>query len=294
MPSPIGMSLDERKADLIWHMFIDPADGDYLTARWAYDNGLFHQFYWNASQSLEKLLKAALLLNNIEVGHFNHKLKVLFNAFSAIDSDGMFPKIIRLPKTTAEGSESWEGQSYSLFIDYIDRFGSADNRYGNIGTYVNGPVIHILDECCRTLRMFMRHNNLFDADLHQLNNEKLYWHEKASNPLDWMISPNFLLERLYWERYQVGQRTELRSVFSNMNLSFFPEREDDEATFGGIHTMGSPVYNHLVRLLEQNDGIQNYMSEEEKTFNKETIPQLKEWAKRSIKFSGPISRELKL
>ncbi|WP_205910241.1 hypothetical protein [Rhizobium sp. FKY42] len=109
-----------------------------------------------------------------------------------------------------------------------------------------------------------------------------------------MISPNYLLERLYWKRYQVGQSSNLRRVFSNMNLSFFLEREENEATFGGIHMMGSPVHNHLVRLLEQNDGIENHMSEEQKALNRSVIPQLRDWARRSIRFSKRIRRELRL
>ncbi|WP_137135732.1 HEPN domain-containing protein [Rhizobium sp. FKY42] len=154
--SPVEMSLDQRKADLIWHVFIDPADGNYLTARWAYENGLFHQFYWDAAQCLEKLMKAALLLNNIDVKEHDHDLTVLFGALSAIDHTGLLPRIIKLPDTTAQGRETWEGQPYSLFIEDMDRFGSADNRYGNIGTFVNGPVIHILDEVCFYLRIFLR------------------------------------------------------------------------------------------------------------------------------------------
>ena len=292
--STVDMDLDERKADLIYHMFIDPADSNYLTARWAYHNGLFHQFYWDAAQSLEKFMKAALLLKNAEVREYDHDLNKLFDALCAINHNNLFLGTIQLPKTAALGGESWEGQPYSLFIDYIDRFGSADNRYGNIGTFVNGPVIHILDECCCSLRKFIRQNNFFDDDLHRFNNEKQYWHDKVSNPLDWMISPDFLLERLYRGSYQVGQSANLRRVFSNMNLSFFPEPEEDEATFGGIHIMGSPVHHHLVRLFEQNDGIQKYMSEDQKTLNRTIIPQLKEWARRSIRFSKRIRSELKL
>lgn len=289
------MTLQERKADLIWHMFIDPADGNYLTARWAYDNGLFHQFYWDAAQSVEKYLKATLLLNDCSVReHKGHDLNELFNAFLKIDAHGVFPKTIHIPETTGMGSDAWQARPYSLFIDYIDRFGSADNRYGNIGTYVNGPVIHILDQCCHDLRKFMRHSNFFGRDLHELNNENQYFHDKVEVPLEWMISPSFLLERLYWNRYQVGQDERLRHVFFNMNLSFFINREVDESTFGGLHVVGSPVHNHFVRLLEQKDGIQNYMSKEQRVYNREIIPQLKEWANSSIRFSKRLLGELKL
>ena len=293
--SPVEMNLDERKADLIRHMFIDPADENYLTARWAYESGLFHQFYWNAAQSIEKLLKAGLLFNGHSViEHNKHNLKTLFQAFLEIDQYQHLPEVIRLPPVTAMGKENWDGVSYIVFLEYLDHYGSPENRYGNMGTFLNGPDIHLLDECCCSFRRFIRNNNFFGADLHQINNEMQFWDDQVSEPLEWMISPGFLLERLYRRRYQVGQNERLRRVFSNMNLSFFPEREDNESTFGGIHISGSPVHNHLVRLYEQKGALKNYMSEEQQAYNREVIPRLKEWVNRSIYLGKKLRKELKL
>lgn len=289
------MSLSERKLDLVWHMFIDPADGNYLAARWAYDNGLFHQFYWDAAQCVEKLLKATLLLNDCSVkDHKHHQLVELFNAFLTIDADKIFPEIIQMPETTGMGKDAWQGEPYSLFIEYLNRYGSADNRYGSIGTFVNGPVIHLLDRCCHDLRTFMRHKNFFGKDLYELNNENQYEDDTVAAPQDWMISPDFLLERLYLNRYEAGQDERLRRVFSNRNLSFFKERSADESTFGGIHMMGSPLHNHLVRLLDQNDRVQLQLSKEQKAKNREIVLQLKEWAGRTLVLNKQLQDQLNL
>ncbi len=43
--SPLEMSLEERKSILIQRCFLEMADVDYLSARWAYSNGMFHNFY---------------------------------------------------------------------------------------------------------------------------------------------------------------------------------------------------------------------------------------------------------
>lgn len=46
------MTLEERKLKLVSSIFIEPADEDYITARWAYNSGMFYHFYWSAAQSV--------------------------------------------------------------------------------------------------------------------------------------------------------------------------------------------------------------------------------------------------
>jgi hypothetical protein len=75
-----------------------------------------------------------------------------------------------------------------------------------------------------------------------------------------MINYGLLLEKLFRDEYEVGQTPELRNAFSNMNIAFFAQRRPDEKTFGGLHFMTSPMYNHLIRIhkldgSEQNENI---------------------------------------
>jgi hypothetical protein len=75
----LEMSLEERKSALIREHFLETADGDYLAARWAWDNGRFYNFCWSASQCVEKYLKAALLYDGRSSKGFGHNLNSLFN-----------------------------------------------------------------------------------------------------------------------------------------------------------------------------------------------------------------------
>ena len=74
----VDMSLEERKSALIQAHYLETADADYLTARWAWDNGLFYNFCWSAAQAVEKYLKAALLYNDRSATDFGHKLTDLY------------------------------------------------------------------------------------------------------------------------------------------------------------------------------------------------------------------------
>jgi hypothetical protein len=51
------------KQSIVEDFFISTADDNYVAARWCYLDGLNIDFFWLSVHSLEKYLKAALLLN---------------------------------------------------------------------------------------------------------------------------------------------------------------------------------------------------------------------------------------
>lgn len=57
---------------LIDKCFRDISEYDYFAARLLFKNELFHQFAWYAIQSLEKMIKAILLYNDISVKEYSH------------------------------------------------------------------------------------------------------------------------------------------------------------------------------------------------------------------------------
>ena len=149
--SSIDRPLEERKVDLIFDLYVTPADQDYVTARWAYGHGVFQSFYSLAGQAVEKYLKAALLLQDKPALGYGHKITALYSAVSAIDPLKLLPETFDLPDTTAMGRDAWQGKSTSLFMDYLENYGSPDNRYAFLGTFVNGPIVHLLDIVCHAL-----------------------------------------------------------------------------------------------------------------------------------------------
>jgi hypothetical protein len=255
---------------------------DYVTARWAFINGVFHIFYWSAAQCAEKYLKAALLYNSVPVINFGHDLTRLHSKVIALDVHEMIPREIKLPSTTGLGRAAWQGKSAALFIDYLKRYGSPDNRYGLEGTYVNGPILHALDLVIAGVRGFMRGQNFFNADLLELSIEKSSGEAKFECEAPWMLNCNLLLEKLYRQEYEVGQTPELRKAFANMNIAFFAERNREEKTFGGYHFIGSPMYNNLIRLHEICESREN----------RDIIRQLRTWAKTHIKLPDQFKNQI--
>jgi HEPN domain-containing protein len=280
--SPLEMSFEERKSVLIQSCFLETADMDYLTARWAYGNGIFHNFYWSAAQCVEKYLKAALLYNGGSVKKFGHNLNHLYAAVGKIDP-GFYATIISMPRTTGMGRDAWHGKSMALFVDYLDRYGSPNARYSLIGTFINGPVVHTLDSLCALTRRFIRRSNFLSDDLFRSSEAESSIHERIGIDCDWMVSGKLLLERLFAGKYHVGQGEALRNTFQSMNFSFFDERTDDEATFGGEHFTLAPLLNHLIRLRKLDDREENIR----------IVDELRAWADANMKLPKEVRDALR-
>jgi hypothetical protein len=91
------LKLKNQKTALVEEIFINTADEDYVMARWCFLNRLSRHFFWNAAQSLEKYLKAALLLNGFSSKGYNHNLVRLFH--KAINFAGdIIPQQLKKPK----------------------------------------------------------------------------------------------------------------------------------------------------------------------------------------------------
>jgi HEPN domain-containing protein len=278
------MDVTDRKIDLTLRLYVDPADEDYLAARVAYSNGLFHIFYWCAAQACEKYLKACCLLQDRSAQNYGHDLVCLFQDVRQHDQHGVLPEQLDLPETSAMGRAAWQGKTSALYVGYLAKYGSPNNRYAFDGTLVNGPVMHALDILCCALRLLMRTTNLTGGDLFAHQSSGLAPYERIADDQGWMIDPLLLLERLFVEQYQVGQSRALHDAFSNMNFAFFQTRSEGESSFGGQHFHGSPLYNHLVRLAEIEPSPQN----------QEAVAQLRDWAAQNIHMTNDVRGQLGL
>lgn len=278
----IDRSLDERKVDLIFNLYVDPADQDYLSARWAFNNGLFQSFYNSAGQSLEKYLKAALLLQDQSARNYGHDLDRLYAGVSRLDPDRYLPAQLDLPKTTAMGRNAWQDKPPNLFADYLKVYGSPDNRFAFYGTFVNGPVLHVLDILCHALRRLMRHRNFVAGDIFDTCSFRTCSEGRIVEPADWMLRSDLLLERLFIGRYSVGQTERLQEIFLNMNMAFNAARNTEEWSFGGQYIQGSPLYNALVRAKEIDISPENRV----------IVDQLRLWARDKIQMSEKVRKQL--
>lgn len=141
-------SLNHFKSFTAAKFFVAPADNDYLLARWMFLNG-FPEFFWHASQAIEKYLKAGLVLNGHNIKKASHNLDGLYLKHCEILKDVAFKE---LTAPTKLNPALWADQSVKDFIYKIGDFGSTNSRYGLTSYSWMSDDLYKLDQVCWALR----------------------------------------------------------------------------------------------------------------------------------------------
>lgn len=164
------MSIPETNLNarsLAWRLFREAADEDYLVARWSVSAGLDYQFAWSSQQAIEKYLKCALLLNDVNVKFYGHKLLPMFQALKSLDT-GLVPDLYCPPSYFPNQLQTLSGR-FELTVDVIRRFdtsGDTNNRYRNYSLASDRFDLHKLDELCFNIRrLTMPLNMMFDETM---------------------------------------------------------------------------------------------------------------------------------
>jgi len=280
---PITDNLEARKITFINQLFIETEDQEYVSARWAFDNGIFYSCYTQSAQAIEKYMKAALLLNDVDTKKYGHDLVRLWDDIKQLDNRNILPFKFSWPEVQNRDKLWFEDENADDFIKYLSVFGSPDNRYGSFGTNLDGSLIFAIDSICVSIRKLIRTSNFCIKDLYEHNNDTHFASNKITEIKDWMLSPNFLLERLVSDTLiQIGEKKELRHVFKNMNFAFAPDYSDHSGSFGGYHSISFPIHNYLVRHRKLDT------SEE----NNSVIDQLDAWVRSHIFLSKQVKSSL--
>jgi hypothetical protein len=148
------LQLNQQKDELVKELFIDTGDEDYVIARWCLLNRLSRQFFWNAAQSIEKYLKAALLLNGYTSRCYKHHLVSLFKEVSRVVGD-LIPQQLEAPKQVklfADHRELWGDLATIEFVSRIDKHGDPSNRYNFFGVELAASDLYKLDQVVFALR----------------------------------------------------------------------------------------------------------------------------------------------
>ena len=135
---------------LIERMFVDTADNNYIIARSAFLSYRFIDFYWMTSHAIEKYLKAILLYHDESVKDENHKIISLYERVLSIDG-----RICIEPFIDPCISEiSWSSISVIKFLEKLEVFGNANNRYNDSGYHVSGEDLLKSDWIIWSIRRF--------------------------------------------------------------------------------------------------------------------------------------------
>lgn len=131
---------DALRNNITYDMFVDPADQNYVVARWCFQRNLPLDFLWNAAHCLEKMMKAALLLNGCsakssEPGQpsYGHDLTLLYPQLVRLAGD-LLPDMLIKPN---EIEMHWRVEASEAYVARISANGDAHNRY-----QIYGHVLH--------------------------------------------------------------------------------------------------------------------------------------------------------
>lgn len=150
----IQSSAECNAVDVIYESFIITGDQDYLMSRLLALNGLPRGFYWAAAQTIEKYLKAFLLMNGKSVKNFKHFLIKIFEAACEINEDLKNLDIQPHPSIRIESAISQYLKRFNIldFLADIDKYGNPNNRYSENGIEYNTGHLFALDSFAYHLR----------------------------------------------------------------------------------------------------------------------------------------------
>ncbi len=157
LPPGTQANIERHIVKVITDSFIEPADEDYVTARFLAQKGMHRAFFWAASQALEKYLKAFLLMRGVSVDQNKfkgHPIAALHDEACSVDAQ--LATVNTKPHSAIQihsnVSDTIESYSVEEFIDSVEMQGSPDNRYNSFGVSFNSGYLFALDSYVSGLR----------------------------------------------------------------------------------------------------------------------------------------------
>lgn len=227
--------------DLIWRMFRDSADVDYAIARFSALHQLEYQYFWSASQAVEKYLKCLLLHNGKSIRNLskNHDLLPLFDAAMEFCGD-LIPHILCPPRYFPKGT-GFDRPRFFPTRDFVKRIsdnGDPSSRYRHISVVFFSSEVHHFDELCFRIRRLC-------IPLEMNYKEGLTYRDFLSH------RPNDQLNIIKIPGPKKGPEAEnLARYCKLMNFSFF----EDEALANGKYLSGLRAVNSAIHLLYERKG----------------------------------------
>lgn len=155
LPPVQQVYLREKISDIVIETFINPADLDYINARFMALNHQHRPFFWPALQALEKYLKASLLFCGVPVRgkNFRHNLVSMAEALKLHDD------VLEKLNLSPEGAHDelnrlnlWGTYDPMEFIASINKYGYPGNRYNLFGCKYEASYLPKLDQVVWALR----------------------------------------------------------------------------------------------------------------------------------------------
>lgn len=216
---------------LVWKLYRDAADEDYIASRACAKMGLRFNFFWSVQQALEKILKATILLNGQDSVKVGHNICKAFKISQEIAGD-LLPDI-HVPHNSLKNRHFSFGytQTTSDFVSKINLQGDTNNRYRHYGTTFQFADLYKLDEL-----YFMLRRTAFPLDM----KEKIYGSYRE------YLRKN---RSLQLHNFNCFTRSDLgcedkKATFQWCNFAFCEENAIKEEFLNtGIYSANSALYN---------------------------------------------------
>ena len=141
---------------IVDEFFLDSAEEDYLTARWAAQTYRLHQYCWSASQAIEKCSKAILLKLKVSInGNDGHNIIGLIeeNLLEYLPSEIKTSLPLKAVHEVRFGEERLHPQSTIAVLEHFQNNGKPSSRYRSTPqSKVFFSEIHLLDAIFSMLR----------------------------------------------------------------------------------------------------------------------------------------------
>lgn len=239
------MRLKAFKANIIQDLFVRTADENYITARWCSANALHTDFLWLALHTVEKYLKAALLMNGRSARGFSHDIDKLYAAAKEL-AGALLPE--RLPKPDRLDIPIWIDRTTHEFIAHLMRFGNADNRYLLYGYNTFPQDLHMLDQLVWAIRRLIV--PLGERIGFELENEKrvpTFGEVLTKQPSFYFPNGMLPLDNLI----RLEKNTPLRVAALNLNFPFAPSNFQHAPTESRSASLNPAIYNHIFEPLAE-------------------------------------------
>ncbi len=169
---------DVYARSMVWRMYRDAADEDYLMARSAIRQKLHYQFFWNAQQALEKYLKCSIILNGGKDEGFGHKLSPMWARMEFIAPE-LLPLVLCPPFYIPDEFRPHyrRFEPADKFIKRMEQAGDPNNRYRYYSITTDEYDLHKFDEVCFQLR-----RTCFPLNMPYAESEKTYRQMLTEDP----------------------------------------------------------------------------------------------------------------
>jgi HEPN domain-containing protein len=229
------------KAHIARELFVRTADENYITARWCAMNGLNTDFLWLALHSLEKYMKAVLLLNGQSARTGGHDVVLLYERLQEIALELLPQKLSRPPKLNVD---YWKDYTPREYMDRVYENGNPDNRYLIYGYIVRAQDLHMLDRMVFSIRRLVcpldeaRPPSSVETNRQYLRANPAFF-ASMQRPLDILIAAT--------------ASSALRTAALNMNIPFAPRTYSHEPIRGGWTARNPEILNTVLERIETDD-----------------------------------------